>query len=65
MSSDRTDRAPLGVLMLGAVLGALVGAWIARELWLQNQAGRPLNARQGLRIAWVVLKAMRQLTNLG
>lgn len=65
-----TEPVPPAWWVGGVVTGALLGALTARWLWQQAQVqraagGRPWDARQGLRVALIVLKALRQLANLG
>ncbi len=55
-------------VLVGALVGAALGAWAGHLLWQQAaadpQRGSPLDARQGLRLALIVLKTLRQIAGL-
>jgi len=69
-STGRRAEGYTQVLVAGAVLGALIGALAAYLLWQQAReqapAARraPIDARQGVRLAFIVLKALRQIAAL-
>ncbi len=57
------------MLVAGALVGAVLGAVAAHLLWQQATTRDPaatprLDARQGLRLALIVLKALRQIAGL-
>ncbi len=69
-SAELARQAHTRMLIAGALIGAALGAVAAHLLWQQaherdpSATRVPLDARQGLRLALIVLKTLRQIAGL-